>query len=48
MKTINIFLQTFINFFKRFHNQKKDNIEIKIEENDKPKIKKLIYTKRTD
>ena len=48
MKTIKIFLQTFINFFKRFYNQKKDNIKIKIEENDKPKIKKLIYTKRTD
>jgi hypothetical protein len=43
-----IFLQTFINFFKRFYNQRKNNIEIKIEKNDKPKIKKLIYTKRTD
>jgi hypothetical protein len=48
MKTINIFLQTFINFFKRFYNQRKNNIEIKIEKSDKPKIKKLIYTKRTD
>jgi hypothetical protein len=48
MKTINIFLQTFINFFKRFYNQRKNNIEIKIEKTDKPKIKKLIYTKRTD
>ena len=48
MKTIKIFLQTFINFFKRFYNQKKDNIEIKIEKTDTPKIKKLIYTKRTD
>jgi len=48
MKTINIFLQTFINFFKRFYNQRKNKIEIKIEKNDKPKIKKLIYTKRTD
>jgi len=48
MKTINIFLQTFINFFKRFYNQRKNNIEIKIEKNNKPKIKKLIYTKRTD
>jgi hypothetical protein len=48
MKTIKIFLQTFINFFKRFHNQKKYNIEIKIEKTDTPKIKKLIYTKRTD
>jgi hypothetical protein len=48
MKTINIFLQTFINFFKRFYNQRKNNIEIKIEKPDKPKIKKLIYTKRTD
>jgi phage shock protein PspC (stress-responsive transcriptional regulator) len=26
----------------------KENNEIKIEKNDKPKIKKLIYTKRTD
>jgi len=43
-----IFLQTFINFFKRFYNQRKNNIEIKIEKTDKPKIKKLIYTKRTD
>lgn len=45
MKTI---IQKLINFFKSFCKKKKNNIEIKSEESVKPKVKRLVYTKRTD
>lgn len=45
MKTI---IQKLINFFKSFFKKKKHITEIELEEPVKPKIKRLVYTKRTD
>jgi hypothetical protein len=46
--TIKTILQKIINYFKSLFKKKKINIEPKIEELDKPNIKRLVYTKRTD
>jgi hypothetical protein len=51
--TIKTILQKIINYFKSLFKKKKNNTKVKIEEPkieelDKPNIKRLVYTKRTD
>ena len=46
--TIKTIIQKIINFFKSLFKKKKNNIEPKIVELDKPNIKRLVYTKKTD
>ena len=47
--SITIIIQKIINFFKSFFKKKTNKIEdIQSDEPVKPKIKRLVYTKRTD
>jgi hypothetical protein len=48
MKTFKILLNKIINFFKSLFKKKSNKIETQSEEPVKPKIKRLVYTKRTD